>query len=74
MAATPTAPAATTSAHVKRLATARARAALQRAQLHELQGDDGRPEYVLTRGPLTKSLRDLDAVEALLSRMEGTPS
>lgn len=56
---------------LKRLATARARAALRGVIVHHLLDDAGRPEYVATQGPWTVSLRTLDELEAWLDRIEG---
>lgn len=64
-AAAPTAPAD------KRVATLRARAALQGIVMHDLKGDDGTPEYVVTKWALTRAFRSLDELEAWLDRVEG---
>ncbi len=58
----------------KRLATSKARAALIGATLIEIEGDDGRPLFVLTRWSLTKSFDDLADVERVLKRMAGGPA
>lgn len=55
----------------KRLATLRARAALAGVTLYAIEGDDGRPLYVLTRWHLTRELRTLDEVEAWLAQVTG---
>jgi hypothetical protein len=52
----------------KRFATVAARAALAGAVLVCIDGDDGRPLYVLTAGATTQALRDLSSVEAALTR------
>lgn len=62
---------ARTEEEAKRLATAKARAALIGATLVDIEGDDGRPEYICTKWALTKSFDNLDDVERLLARMEG---
>jgi hypothetical protein len=55
----------------KRLATLRAQAALAGVTLHEIEGDDGRPIYIVTRSHLTRELRALNDVEAWLLRVTG---
>lgn len=55
----------------KRLATLRARAALAGVTLYAIEGDFGRPLYVLTRWHLTRELRTLDEVEAWLAQVTG---
>lgn len=55
----------------KRLATLRARAALAGVALYSIEGDDGRPLYVLTRWHLTRELRTLDEVDAWLDKVTG---
>lgn len=56
---------------LKRLATARARAALRGVIVHAMPDDAGRPEYVVTQGPWTVALKSLDELEAWLDRIEG---
>lgn len=56
---------------LKRLATARARAALRGVVVHHMLDDTGRPEYVVTQGPWTVALKSLDELEAWLDRIEG---
>ena len=56
---------------LKRLATARARAALRGVIVHAMPDDAVRPEYVGTQGPLTVALKSLDELEAWLDRIEG---
>lgn len=60
---------------LKPLATAQAEAALLGAALVPIEGDTGRPEFVLTDGPLTLRTADLGAlqrvVEVLRQRREG---
>lgn len=65
--------AADTRSSTKRLATCKARCALVGVVLHELTGDDGQPEYVVTqtRWALTRAFRSLDELEAWLPRLEG---
>lgn len=55
----------------KRLANCKARCALVGGVLHELIGDDGRPEYIVTKWALTRAFRSLDELEAWLPRVEG---
>lgn len=55
----------------KRFATARARAALMGATLHRIEDDRGRDVFIVTKWALTRELRDLDAVETWLDRVEG---
>lgn len=55
----------------KRLATLKARAALQGIVLHDLEGDDGAPEYVVSRWAMTRAFRSLDELETWLERVEG---
>jgi hypothetical protein len=50
----------------KRVATARARAALAGAELHVIEGDDGCPEWIVTREAVTSKLQSLDDVERWL--------
>ena len=57
----------------KRVATARARAALVGATLIEMPDDAGRPEWLLTRWTLTRAFHDLSELETLLDRM-GAPA
>lgn len=59
------------AAEPKRLATARARAALLGVIVHSMRDDAGRPEYVATQGPWTVSLKSLDELETWLDRIEG---
>ena len=66
---TTTAPDALTS---KRLATAKARAALREIALHSTDSDDGRALYVASMHALCKAFDDLSEVEAWLDRI-GAP-
>lgn len=58
----------------KAVADARARAALSGAELHELQGDDGRPTFIVTLGHITQPCSTLDDVDRCLAsiKTEGT--
>lgn len=56
----------------KAFTTLQARAALRQATLVQIDGDDGRPQYIVTKWALTKSFDSLADVERLLARMEGT--
>lgn len=58
----------------KRIATAKARAALRGIVLHQLPDDRGRPEFVATEGPWTRSFSSIEAVEAWLDQREGRPA
>lgn len=58
----------------KRAQTARARAALRGIVLHQLVDDRGRPEFVATEGPWTRSFSTIEAVEAWLDQREGRQS
>lgn len=53
----------------KRITTCKARAAIWSIILHVFDGDDGRPEYVFTQGPMTKAVHTLDEAEAWLARV-----
>lgn len=55
----------------KRFATAQARAALMGATLHLIEDDRGDDVFIVTKWALTRELRDLDAVESWLDRVEG---
>lgn len=55
----------------KRVANARARAALQGIALHVIEGDDGRPEYICSMHAMTRAFRDVVDVERWLDRIEG---
>jgi hypothetical protein len=59
------------ASHEKRLATAKARAALLGATLVAIDSDNGKPQFVLTKWALTKCFDDISDVEQTLSRMEG---
>jgi hypothetical protein len=54
----------------KRLATARARLALQGGQLYACDDDRSREVFVASLGGLTRQFADLSAVEAWLDRLE----
>jgi hypothetical protein len=58
----------------KRVATAKARAALRGIVLHQLADDSGRPEFVATQGAWTRSFSTIEAVEAWLDQREGRQS
>lgn len=58
-------------AALKRIATARARAALRGIVLHVLSDDGGRVEFVVTQGFWTRSFTELEFVETWLDRIEG---
>jgi hypothetical protein len=58
-------------AAAKRLATARARAALRGIALHALEDDRGAPLYVASWNALTRQFGDLAEVERWLARMDG---
>lgn len=58
----------------KRVATAKARAALLGIVVHELRADDGGPEWIATRWALTRAFRSVDELAAWLDRVEGTRS
>lgn len=64
----------TATIEAKRLATARARAALRGIVLHQLADDRGRPEFVATQGAWTRSFTTIEAVEAWLDQREGRQS
>lgn len=55
----------------KRLATIRARCALQGIELHVLAGDDGRPEYIATKWAMTRAFDDIHELDLWLLRVEG---
>jgi hypothetical protein len=61
--------AADSACAIKRFATLKARAALIGSTLHCIEGDDGKPAFIVTRWALTKALADLDAVDQFLSEM-----
>lgn len=54
----------------KQLANAQARAALKGAVLVQIEGDDGRPVYILSLGDWLREFTQLLAVENVLQRME----
>ena len=58
----------------KRVATAKARAALRGIVLHQLADDHGRPEFVATEGPWTRSFGAIEEVEEWLDQREGRPA
>ncbi|MDG0856372.1 hypothetical protein [Roseateles puraquae] len=62
------------ASYEKRLATAKAEAALLGAMLHALEGDGGLPLYVITWRALTCSFDSLEAVDAWLQRFGGRKS
>lgn len=55
----------------KRLATAKARAAMAGVELHALTDDAGKPQYICTKWALTASFHDLADVESWLDRVDG---
>lgn len=55
----------------KRLATAKARAAMAGVELHAIEDDGGRPLFVCIKWALTASFNDLAEVERWLDRIEG---
>jgi hypothetical protein len=55
----------------KRLATAKARAAMAGVELHAIEDDGGRPLFVCVKWALTASFTSLIEVEAWLSKVEG---
>lgn len=55
----------------KRLATARARAALRGITLHHTDDDRGAPLFVASMQALTRSFDDLAEVEKWLDKIEG---
>jgi hypothetical protein len=63
--------AAETTRPDKEFARLRAIAALAGVELYRTEDDRGVECFVLTRGPLTRVLPDLAAVEAWLARVEG---
>ena len=62
---------ATTDRPDKRLANARARAALLGCELYRCEDDRGEPLFVLSRWAMTRQLSNIEAVEAWLDRFEG---
>lgn len=60
-----------TAGDEKRLATLRARAALAGITLHVMEGDAGRPQYIVSRWALTKALDSLEDLQAWLDRVGG---
>lgn len=56
---------------LKRLATARARAALRGLVVHAMPDDAGRHEFIVTQGAWTASLRTICDLERWLDRIEG---
>ena len=60
------------SADPKRFASAQALLALAGPiTLHRLEGDNGRPIYIVTEGPYTKQLDDLDQVDRFVAMRTG---
>ena len=55
----------------KRMATLQAHCALDGVELHRIEDDCGRTIYVVTKGPMTRELRDLEAVAQWLGRRSG---
>lgn len=55
----------------KRLATAKARAALAGVELHTITDDRGAPLYCCVKWAMVASFTDLADVEAWLDRVEG---
>lgn len=55
----------------KRFATVQARAALIGATLHRIDNDRGIEVFIISKWALTRELRDIEAVEAWLDRIEG---
>lgn len=53
----------------KRLANAKARTALWGGTLTAIDGDDGRPLFIVSRWALTKALSTLDEVDAFLDKV-----
>lgn len=58
---------------VKQLANTQARCALWGGTLSAIQGDDGRPLFVVARWALTRAFNDLDEVDRFL-RTVGAPA
>lgn len=58
-------------AEAKRLATAQAVAAMHRMTLSAIEGDNGRMEYILSRGALCKRFELLDQVIRYLDEIAG---
>lgn len=58
----------------KRLANAKARAAMAGVELHAITDDAEKPLFVCVKWALTASFSDLADVEAWLSRIEGRQS
>lgn len=55
----------------KRLATAKARAAMAGVELHAIEDDAGKPLFVCCKWALTASFDNLDDVETWLDRVAG---
>lgn len=55
----------------KRLANAKARAALLGATLYQCEDDRGADLFILTKWSLTRQLSSIDAVESWLDQLEG---
>jgi hypothetical protein len=55
----------------KQFANAQARAALLGAALVQIEGDDGRPVCILSRGDWLREFVDQASVESVLAMMEG---
>lgn len=60
-----------TQTHDKRLATARARAALRGIVVHAMPNDAGLVEYIVTQGAWTRALASIEELETWLDRIEG---
>lgn len=61
----------TTALLRKRIATAKARAALDGIELHQIVNDTGSVEFIATRWSLTKAFDSLDALETWLDTVTG---
>lgn len=61
-----------TDAGIKAWRNVQARLALAGFKADLLEGDDGRPELVVTRWALVKAFSDLAAAEEFFSRVSGT--
>lgn len=60
-----------TPADRKRAETCKARAALAGFVVHEIEGDDGSPLFVLTRWAMTRAFDNLGELERAIDRIEG---
>jgi len=60
-----------TALEQKRLATAKARAALRGIVLQVIESDAGRPEFIASLHALTRAFTSLGDVETWLNRIEG---